>query len=305
MQKIKNFFKKYMIGLTLSFLVCIVSVSAITYFDSKNVTYNNETTGMASTNVQDAVNELYSVCFPPSLGNSILDKVPIVSSGDGLYKDEYEDRYFYRGANPNNYITFNNETWRILSVECDGTIKIIKNSIIGTMQWDSSNQTNWDAPASLNTYLNESYLKTITINKEQIMSHTWSIGETKYTNDDLSEQINNENATQSKKHSVGMITSSEYLRTNSNKSQCKTELLLYDNSATCKTTTWLYNIVDGNGLWLISNSIRGILGTGNFAGMTNWYNSNNQNGVAPVLYLSSEVKITGGDGSQSNPYTIS
>ena len=144
-----------------------------------------------------------------------------------------------------------------------------------------------------------------TINKEQIMSHTWSIGETKYTNDDLSEQINNENATQSKKHSVGMITSSEYLRTNSNKSQCKTELLLYDNSATCKTTTWLYNIVDGNGLWLISNSIRGILGIGNFAGMTNWYNSNNQNGVAPVLYLSSEVKITGGDGSQSNPYTIS
>ena len=45
MQKIKEFSKKYLIGLSLSFLICIVSVSAITYFDSKNVTYSNETTG--------------------------------------------------------------------------------------------------------------------------------------------------------------------------------------------------------------------------------------------------------------------
>ena len=50
----------------------------------------------------------------------------VVDSGDGLYKDIYEEgRYFYKGANPNNYIKFNNELWRILSVEADGTIKII------------------------------------------------------------------------------------------------------------------------------------------------------------------------------------
>ena len=33
-------------------------------------------------------------------------------------------------------------------------------------------------------------------------------------------------------------------------------------------------------------------------------NANENYGVRPVLYLSSEVKITGGDGSKSNPYTI-
>ena len=38
-----------------------------------------------------------------------------VTSGDGLYKDTYETgRYVYKGANPNNYITFNNELWRII-----------------------------------------------------------------------------------------------------------------------------------------------------------------------------------------------
>ena len=33
-------------------------------------------------------------------GEQLLDKVNTVTSGEGLYKDEYEDRYFYKGANP-------------------------------------------------------------------------------------------------------------------------------------------------------------------------------------------------------------
>ena len=44
-----------------------------------------------------------------ALSSSDLIK-DVVDSGDGLYKDEYETgRYIYKGANPNNYITFNNE----------------------------------------------------------------------------------------------------------------------------------------------------------------------------------------------------
>lgn len=57
-----------------------------------------------------------------------------------MYADAYQTgRYIYRGANPNNYITFNNELWRILSVEADGKIKIIKNESIGDMYWDAAN----------------------------------------------------------------------------------------------------------------------------------------------------------------------
>lgn len=32
--------------------------------------------------------------------------------------------------------------------------------------------------------------------------------------------------------------------------------------------------------------------------------ANNSYGVRPVVYFSAEVQITGGDGSQNNPYTI-
>ena len=61
----------------------------------------------------------------------------------------------YYGASPNNYIYFNCETypdtncelWRIIGV-FDGKVKIIRNSIIGSYSWDSSNINEWsDADA--------------------------------------------------------------------------------------------------------------------------------------------------------------
>ena len=110
--KIKEFSKKYLIGFTLGLLTSgIVVVCAATYFPSNQTTYDNGTTGMSATNVQTAIDELYNTGFPPKAGDTILDNVDIVTSGDGLYKDEYEDgKYTYKGANPNNYITFNDET---------------------------------------------------------------------------------------------------------------------------------------------------------------------------------------------------
>ncbi len=60
----------------------------------------------------------------------------IVTSGDGLYEDSTEaGRYIYRGATPNNYITYNGETagWRIISVESDGTLKIVRDSGLTNM----------------------------------------------------------------------------------------------------------------------------------------------------------------------------
>ncbi len=64
-------------------------------------------------------------------------KKNIVTQGDGLYTDKYETgRFIYKGTNPDNYIKFNDELWRIISVETDNTIKIIRNSSIGQMPYD-------------------------------------------------------------------------------------------------------------------------------------------------------------------------
>ena len=191
-QKIKEFSKKYLVGFIIgSILFGTLGVYAVTYFPGLNTTYDNSDSGMTSTNVQDALDELYSVCVPPKAGDQIIEE-------GNLTKDEYECRYFFTGANPNNYITFNDEKagWRIISVECDGTIKIMRTESIGNQYWDKNATSSWSRPATLNTYLNEDYYNNLNNTaKDQIVAKDFSIGGVTYDNNNLSTQINNENGT--------------------------------------------------------------------------------------------------------------
>ena len=87
-------------------------------------------------------------------------KVPVVENGDGLYKVEHDDltelgnewnkvEYRYGGKNPNNYVSFNNEIWRIIglvNVQTDNGVeqrlKIVRTNSInnqktfGEYAWD-------------------------------------------------------------------------------------------------------------------------------------------------------------------------
>ena len=140
-------------------------------------------------------------------------EVEIVESGDGLYEDSYEaGRLIYRGSNPNNYIEFNGELWRIVAKETDGTYKIIRNDVLEDRAYDEANHRStanntycanpsygcgvyaavdgeFSSPSgsqkgtvtedsSIKIYLNEDYY-TNNINfaaKEQMVSHSFNIG---------------------------------------------------------------------------------------------------------------------------------
>ena len=281
-------------------LTLSVGVYAAVTFPSNEVSYSNSSSGLNSNNVQGAIDELYETCTAePSAGEQIIEDA-------GLEKDSYECRYFFTGKNPNNYITFNDEKaiWRIISVECDGTIKIIRRAGIGDEVWDSTNNNNWARPASLNTYLNETYLKnTLTQTAQsQIVTKDWSIGGISFTDTSLSSTIADENSSKWN-GKIALPTASEYIRSNSNKSSCGSmQQLQYSTS--CKNTTWMYQ---ANHIWwtlspLDSDSstmfrvlMNGDVGT---AG------SGSANYIIPSLYLSSEVKITGGTGTKADPFTI-
>ena len=232
-----------------------------------------------------------------------------------MEKDPYECRYFFTGANPNNYITFNNETagWRILSIECDGRIKIVKKDDINTsetIQWDTLVSNNWARPAALNTYLNSTYYNSLTdIAKSQIVASDFSIGAVTVSNDDLSGQINIENSV-NWKGKIALPTVSEYLRINSNKSECET-FKLNLTSKVCGSTNWI-KTTNSIGWWTLSPQLNfstsvlfvsshGEIGSG--GGYS--YAGNNYLAVNPTLYLSQNIKITGGTGTSSDPYQIS
>ena len=72
--------------------------------------------------------------------------------------------YRYEGKNPNNYIYFNDELWRIIGVFDSSShgktgqylTKIIRNDSLGGYAWDKSNSNNW-ATSSLYNLLNTNY----------------------------------------------------------------------------------------------------------------------------------------------------
>ena len=74
------------------------------------------------------------------IDNSVDITDNVVTEGDGLYEDIYEEgRYVYRGQDPDNYIMFNDELWRIVAKEADGTYKIIRNDVLATRTFDDAN----------------------------------------------------------------------------------------------------------------------------------------------------------------------
>ena len=307
-EKIKKIILGYLPGFITGLIICGgISVIAATYFPSNDVTYDNKESGLQSTNVQGAIDELYGVCTSEKVDVGGKDVI-VVDEGDGLYEDEYEDgRYFYKGGNPNNYVTFNGETagWRIVSIEPDGTIKIMRNNHLINRSWDSSNSNNWARPASLNTYLNGTYYNGLNSTAQsQIVAKDWSIGAVTYDNNNLATQINNENGTKWN-GKVALVTVSEYLRANSNKEQCGTISLNNDNYSSCMVTGWMY--YSSNWWWTLSPSSGNsydLFDVSNDGNVNYYYALDTYSAVRPALYLSSEVKITGGNGSQSNPYTF-
>ena len=86
-------------------------------------------------------------------------KTNVVTEGNGVYEVNHEDaeityttdptaiqnlkqtEYRYAGQNPNNYVSFNNELWRIVGLvnTPEGSrIKLIRSESIGSYSWDSS-----------------------------------------------------------------------------------------------------------------------------------------------------------------------
>lgn len=295
--------------------------------------------------------------------------VELVTSGDGLYEDQYEDgRYVYRGSEPNNYIQFNNELWRIIAKETDGTYKIIRDEILPQnanytpMAYDVENHrltenntycTNpqWGCgvfaavsgtfqtpdgkysgtvteDSSIKEYLNNTYYPTLNgTAKTQVQSHTFNIGSVQFLdvsgNDSIQKNIAGEKMYQWTGN-VGLVNVSDLLRASTNiactsatdEMNAVMQEVLKETCGSYLTTMspineelggigyWTMNAFsaesgDGSGIVWDAAFIQGVGAFGyRSAG------SGSDDGARPVLYLKSDIEITGGDGTKGNPFVI-
>ena len=96
-------------------------------------------------------------------------------TSNGLKKDNTPDQNIrYYGSDPNNYVSFNNELWRIIGV-FGNNVKLVRKDSLGSLSWDSSESSinggvginqwgeskdadgNEYAGADLQVYLNKMY----------------------------------------------------------------------------------------------------------------------------------------------------
>ena len=85
-------------------------------------------------------------------------------TSNGLKKDNTADQNIrYYGSDPNNYVSFNNELWRIIGV-FGNNVKLVRKDSLGELSWDSSASSvnsgygvNEWSQADLKNYLNTMY----------------------------------------------------------------------------------------------------------------------------------------------------
>ena len=233
--------------------------------------------------------------------------------------------YRYTGANPNNYVSFNNELWRIIGVfpTDDGTgnienrIKIIRDESIGNIAWESRPNNDWATPVSLNTDLNNTYYNNLTSEAQSMISDTkWYLGGTasyKTSSNGLANNfytyergttVYSENIT-SWIGKIGLMYPSDYGYATSGESCLSIPLNDWNNTSysDCVNNDWLYL---GSNEWTITpysgNSSNAFYVT------SDGFIYSNDTGfniaIRPTLYLDSTVDISGGNGTSSNPYTL-
>ncbi len=270
-----------------------------------------------------------------------LEDIATTTSGDGLYSVPHSvsgttnDTEFnktelrYAGKDPSNYVTFNNEAagWRIIGLvntPQGQRIKLIKKAYYNTsIAWHSNSTNDW-SKSSLQSTLNTTYYNEMTSDARNMIdaSVTWNLGgsstykdvttATFYTSERGTATIYTERPT-TWTGKIGLMYPSDYGWATSggnttNRDAClNKELYNWESSSVsdCKNNDWLYDSskyqwtltwrsVDSGNVFRVCHD-----------GSVSIGQARNNCGARPAVYLKNTVKISGGSGTASNPYTLS
>jgi len=309
-------------------------------------------------------------------------KENVVTSGDGLYSDTYEkNRYIYRGGIVENYIMIDNELYRIISIEANNDLKILRNEVLSGIFFDPIfNQENrtayniyddanddycghayyqnsyvgcnmwgsyttmkdsygnsitemafdiggsWtdakfanknyrlpNSEAYANTYLNTVYYNNFSSKTQnEIISHDYYVGVLDSTNNSIENDISQEknNIWTGK---IGLINATDYVKASTNPNCSGVKKYSYKSWGTggteeCYGTkeqqNWMYSSATVSTLNPISRPWSGYVWSVYSDGSLYRMGGQEQGGgIRPVLFLSSQIKLTG-YGTKNKPYKI-
>ncbi len=225
------------------------------------------------------------------------------------YDGTTDNNLRYVGADPCNYVTFNGETWRIIgvfnNVGTEPLVKIVNaTSAYSTSVKYNNNNKNGTKVWGKNT-LYTSMSSNSAATNSMTQSVQWNVGGPNNSTT-ASAFYTAEIATKSDSLPIGLINVSDYGFATDNPSACDSVSIGSWNAANCSTNhDWLYFSNDGNTFTITtsqsSNYVYRIT-TGRIAYTTT---VNTSSAARAVVYLKANVLCNSGDGSSTNPYTLS
>ncbi len=265
-------------------------------------------------------------------------------TANGLEKDTTSDNNIrYVGANPNNYVEFNGEAWRIIGV-FGSNLKLVRDDILTTYSFDnkttaqgidSNYGTNDWTNSYLREFLNDYYYegKTITCHSEtsgasratnatiicpninkinataksMIQKTMWNLGGIDYGTKPVNQLYTKERGAEV--YSDHAPTSSDYigLMYPSDYVFASTDESCsqdpFDSDSMCENNNWLFK-----GVWYWTISPHSSNADGVFhvsgGGRLDYYSAWYRDGVRPSVYLNSNVEIIDGSGTKDDMFKL-
>ena len=230
-----------------------------------------------------------------------------------------DNSYRFTGANPNNYVCFGSDAatcpednlYRIIGV-FNGQVKLIKNSSIGIYYWSgsSSSTSNTWSSSTLNTgTLNGTYLNGLGSTWSNLIATTnWKVGGMSYSNSTTAKQyytteLGSSSSSTTYSAKIGLMYVSDYGYAAS-PANWSAALYDYDND-TNRNNNWMYM---GAYDWTISrnsdNTYRAFRVSKSGLVLDLYVNDNSRGGVRPSFYLESSVVLSGGTGTETDPFRL-
>ena len=283
------------ISLIYSFFLCFIMIMMgllANYTHSKLILskINKPLTYLSDNTLSGQILKDNEVKTSPNFSANHTDKGLYVQKGDSTKSIDGKPTYYFRGNVDNNYLKFDDGTiWRIVRINEDGTIRIIKASNIGTSVFGSNALY---SGSTIETYLN---------NWINTTDYDVGITESTFCNDvsgnayDRLKGGNSVNPTfacssELLKLKVGLITADEAVYAG----------VIADSSS----PSYLSGLVSG-WVYTMTNSFGGRDSVNMmFVGLGYQHGNTANAEVYPVINLKADITALGGDGTSSNPYLI-
>lgn len=291
--------------------IIAISIDGDTYENySIEINSDGEIKGKLNIRIQDVKKETFAnlIIKNNNVNKDSLTKVGVdpASEDEGLIKstDDLGVSYYFRGNVTNNYVIFDNLTWRIVRINGDGTVRLVLNTLaatVGNYYGEDNKSFNYE-DSEMNKYLENWYQENI--KSQDLVANTKYCSDVNYDDDYtynayIRIMVNNIPTLNCLgkvlSNHIGSLTIDEVMYAGASYNKSNKNYYLYNSDI---DNIW-YTMSGAKG----NESYLNLFAINTDGGLNITTNSNLFRGIRPVINLVKNIEMNG-NGTSDDPYTV-